>query len=70
MVKNVGTTDKMIRLALVVIAVILLVTKAVSGTAAIIVGIIAVALLLTSIFSYCGLYSLLKVSTRKKTKTE
>jgi hypothetical protein len=69
-VKNVGTVDKVIRLILVVVVVILYATKAISGTAAIIVGISALMLLLTSIVSYCPLYSVIKVSTRKKEKTE
>ena len=69
MAKNIGTVDKLIRLVIVAIIAILYATKTITGTAAIIAGIIAILLLLTTLFSYCGLYSLLKVSTRKKEKT-
>jgi hypothetical protein len=70
MVKNVGTADKVIRLILVAVAVILYATKVISGVLAIIVGIIALLLLLTTVTSYCALYPMLKVSTRKKEKVE
>jgi hypothetical protein len=70
MVKNIGTADKVIRLLLVAVAVILFATKVISGVLAIIVGVIALMLLLTTFMSYCALYPLLKVSTRKKEKPE
>jgi hypothetical protein len=66
--KNVGTFDKVIRLLLVVVVAILYATKAISGVAAIILGVIALLLLITTITGYCFLYSMLKVSTRKKEK--
>lgn len=62
---NMGTADKIIRLVVVAIVVILYFTGQISGTAAIILGIIAVAFLATSLVGWCPVYSLFGVSTRK-----
>jgi hypothetical protein len=66
MKNNVGSTDKIIRILLAVIFAILIFTGEVSGVLAIILGIVAVALVATSIFSFCPLYAVLKFSTSKK----
>ena len=66
MKNNVGSTDKVIRILLAVIFAILIFTGEVSGVLAIILGIVAVALVLTSVFSFCPLYFALKLSTSKK----
>lgn len=62
---NMGTADKIIRLIVVAIVVILYFTGQISGTAAIILGIIAVAFFVTSLVGWCPVYSLFGVSTRK-----
>jgi hypothetical protein len=59
MKKNVGSIDKIIRIIIAVVAIILIATCTVTGTLAIIVGIVGGAMLLTAIFGFCGLYSLI-----------
>jgi len=66
MKKNMGTVDRFIRTVLAVIVIILYVTNQISGTAAIILGILAVIFLLTSLVGFCPLYVPLRISTRKK----
>jgi hypothetical protein len=66
MKKNMGSLDRIIRLAIVVIIAILYFTGVISGTWAIILGILALILLITSLVSTCPLYMLFGISTRKK----
>jgi hypothetical protein len=66
MKKNVGATDRSIRLLLAIVIAILYFTDVISGTLAIILGIIGVALVITSLFSFCPAYAVLKLSTAKK----
>lgn len=66
MTKNVGPIDRIVRIAAFVVIAILILTKALTGAAAIILGIIGVALLITAIVGHCRLYTLLKISTAKK----
>ena len=66
MKKNVGSTDKVIRVILAIIGVILFLTNVVSGTLGYIVLAIAAVLVITSIISFCPLYLPLGISTRKK----
>lgn len=66
MTKNVGTIDRVVRVVVFVVIAILILTKALTGAAAIILGIVGVALLITALVGHCRLYTLLKVSTAKK----
>ncbi|MBP1656583.1 MAG: hypothetical protein H6Q31_1184 [Bacteroidetes bacterium] len=66
MTKNIGSADRIIRTLLAIVFGILILTGQVEGTLAIILGIIAVVLLLTSAVSVCPLYMLLKTSTLKQ----
>ncbi len=66
MTKNVGTTDRIIRFLLAVLVAVLYFTNVISGTVAIILGILAIIFLLTSIVSFCPLYRLVNVNTRKE----
>jgi len=66
--KNMGSLDRVIRIILAVLVAILYFTDQISGTAAIILGIFAVAFLLTSFVSFCPLYAQLKFLTIKKSK--
>jgi hypothetical protein len=68
MKKNVGTIDKLIRILLVLVAVVLYFTNVISGTLALIVLIVAAVLILTSLFSFCPLYLPFGISTCKKKK--
>ena len=69
MKKNMGTIDRVIRTLLAIVVLILYLTDVISGVVAIILVIIAVIFLLTSLVSFCPLYSLLKFSTMKKEET-
>ena len=66
MKKNMGTADRIIRTILAIVIGILYFTNQISGTAAIILGIIAIIFLLTSFVGFCPLYAPFKISTRKK----
>lgn len=63
--KNMGQADRIIRLILAAIFVILYFTGAVSGVLGIILLVLAVIFVLTSVVSFCPLYTLFKLSTRK-----
>lgn len=65
MKKNMGIVDRTVRLIAVAIIAALYFTGQISGTAAIILGIIAVAFLLTSLIGWCPVYIPLKLSTKK-----
>ena len=65
---NMGTADKVIRLIVVAIIVVLYFTGQITGTAAIILGIIAVAFLVTSLIGWCPSYVPFGISTRKSDK--
>lgn len=61
-----GNMDRLIRTMLAVLVGILYFTNTISGTTAIILGIIAIAFLLTSLVSTCPLYMPFGLSTRNK----
>ncbi len=63
---NMGGIDRILRIVLAVVVAGLLVLKQITGTAAIILGIIAVIFFLTSLVGFCPLYVVLGVSTKKK----
>ncbi|MFC1490575.1 DUF2892 domain-containing protein [Candidatus Latescibacterota bacterium] len=66
MKKNMGTIDRTVRILLAIVIAVLYFADAITGLAAIILGILAVIFLLTSTVSFCPLYVPLKLSTRKK----
>lgn len=66
MKKNMGTLDRSIRMILALLVAVLYFTGQIGGTVAIILGIIAVVFLLTSIVSFCPLYTFLKINTTGK----
>ncbi len=63
--KNMGTADRIIRLVLAALFLVLYFTGIVQGVLGIILLILAVVFILTSIVSFCPLYTLFKISTRK-----
>jgi amino acid transporter len=67
MKKNMGTIDRLIRLIVVVVIGALYYTGQVSGLLATILGIVAVAFLVTSILGWCPGYLPFGLSTRKRT---
>lgn len=66
MKKNMGTIDRVIRVVIALVVAALYFTGQISGTAAIILGILAVVFLLTSLVSTCPLYMPFGLSTRKQ----
>jgi hypothetical protein len=66
MKQNMGSIDRALRVLAVVVIAILYTTNQISGTATIILGIVAVVFLLTSVVAFCPLYLPLKLSTIKK----
>ena len=66
MKKNVGQLDRILRAVFAFLVALLVLTNVVTGTWAIILGILGAVLLLTSLVSVCPLYKLLGVSTLKK----
>ena len=69
MKKNIGNTDKLIRLLLALLVAVLYFTGVISGPLAIVLGILAIVLVATSMLSFCGLYTILGINTCK-TRTE
>ena len=66
MPKNLGTIDRIIRVVLALGILGMYLAHQISGTAAVVLGVLAVIFLLTSIVSFCPLYYPLKISTRRK----
>ncbi len=68
MKQNMGTIDRVIRIILALLVLVLYLAGSITGTAAIILGIFAVIFVLTSLVGFCPLYGPLGISTKKKTK--
>jgi hypothetical protein len=66
MTKNMGATDRVVRIAAAIAVLVLYLTHVISGPLAIVLGVIAAVLVLTSFVGVCPLYMPLKVSTVKK----
>ena len=64
--KNMGTVDRVVRLAIAAVIAVLYFTGNLSGWAAIILGIVAVIFVVTSVVSFCPLYVPFGLSTRKE----
>ena len=66
MKKNMGTLDRILRTLVALLIVILFLSEILVGTFGTILLIIAAIFLLTSLFSFCPLYSIFKVNTCNK----
>ncbi len=66
MKKNVGMVDKVIRILIAVVMVVLFFTHVITGTVGIILLILAGVLVLTSLISFCPIYWPFGISTSKK----
>lgn len=64
--KNIGSLDRIIRLAAVIAIVAAIAMGMIGGTLALVLGVVAFALLLTSLTSTCPAYIPLGLSTRPK----
>ena len=66
MKKNMGKVDRVIRVLIAVIILVLYFTHLISGTLAVILLILAGVLVVTSLWGLCPLYLLFGLSTTKK----
>ena len=66
MKQNMGSADRIIRIVLAIVVAVLYFTNLISGTAAIILGILAIVFLLTSAVGFCPLYAPFNLSTLGK----
>ncbi len=65
MKKNMGSIDKNLRIVIAVLVGVLYFTNVISGTLALVLGILAVVFLLTSFLSFCPLYAIFNINTCK-----
>ena len=65
MPKNMGTVDRAVRAIFAVVVAVLYFTGMISGTVAIILGVLALVFLATSLVGTCPLYIPFKLSTKK-----
>lgn len=65
MKKNMGTLDRVLRVVIAILIAVLYFTNQISGTAAIVLGIIAAAFLVTSVAGTCPGYLPFNISTKK-----
>lgn len=66
MKKNMGTIDKVIRILVAVVFVVLFFTKVITGTLGIVLLVLAAVFVLTSLISFCPLYWPFGISTKGK----
>ncbi|HNV98380.1 MAG TPA: DUF2892 domain-containing protein [Chitinophagales bacterium] len=66
MKKNMGSTDRVIRVILAIVFALLYFTGTVSGTLGLVLLILGAIFLLTSVVSFCPLYAPFGISTCKK----
>ncbi|SNR38187.1 YgaP family membrane protein [Lutibacter flavus] len=65
MKKNMGNSDKLIRLLIAVVIAALYYTKVIDGTVAIVLMAVGIILLLTSLLNFCPLYKIFGLNTCK-----
>jgi K+-transporting ATPase A subunit len=66
MVKNMGKIDRVVRIVLAAAVAVLYFTGRLTGTAALVLGILAAVFLATAVVGTCPLYLPFKISTKKK----
>lgn len=69
MKKNMGVVDKTIRVIIAAAIALLYYFGVISGVLAIIMMVIALMFIVTSFISFCPMYPLLGINTRKKEET-
>ncbi len=68
MKKNIGTIDKSIRIIAAILIAFLYYTNVISGTLAIVLGILAAVFIITSFMNFCPLYLPFGINTLNKKK--
>ncbi len=66
MTRNVGKADKIIRYLISVVFIVLIITGVVEGALAVVLGIAALVLSATAAVSFCGLYTVLGITTKRE----
>ena len=64
MKRNMGVVDRIVRVVLAAVVGVLYFTEQITGTAAIVLGVLAVVFVVTSIVGVCPLYLPFGISTR------
>ena len=70
MKKNMGVADKIIRILIAIVVVALFFTGVIKGTLGIVLMIVAGIFVLTSLISFCPLYTIVGIKTCPREKTE
>lgn len=68
MKKNMGLADRVVRIIIAAVIAVLFITNIISGTLGIVLLVFAGVFLLTSMISFCPLYTLVGASTCPKEK--
>ena len=68
MKKNMGTIDRVIRILLAIVFIVLYLNGSITGVVSIILGILAFVFIVTSLIGFCPLYLPFKISTIGKSK--
>lgn len=66
MKRNMSSIDKLVRLALAIVLIILFYKEILTGTLGIIALVLALVLTVTSLISFCPLYAIFGIRTNKK----
>jgi len=66
MTRNMGTVDRTLRILIAAGVAVLYFLDAISGTVALVMGILAITLVFTSAMSFCPLYLPFKIRTTRK----
>jgi hypothetical protein len=66
MKKNVGTIDKVVRILVALVVLVLYLTNVISGTLGIILLAVGAVLLITALINFCPIWLALGISTGKK----
>lgn len=66
MIKNMGSTDKAIRILVAIVIGVLYFTNIITGTVAMVLLLLAIVFAITSFISFCPLYYPFGISTRRK----
>ncbi len=67
---NMGGTDRILRLILAAVAAVLIYSRLLTGTAALVIGILAVIFAVTGVVGVCPFYVPLGISTKKKRRPD
>lgn len=68
MKKNMGNTDRIIRIIIAAFLGYFYISGMVTGVAGIIIGILAVVFFLTSLIGFCPLYTVFRLNTNRENK--